>query len=64
MIGAAFAFVVLGIILLFLFPWAGIVVGAAAMGSAAAWCLARRGRSVLVLEGYEQGHARGSSHGS
>jgi hypothetical protein len=27
MIGAAFALVVLGIILLFLFPWAGIVVG-------------------------------------
>jgi hypothetical protein len=29
MIGAAFALVLLGIILLFLFPWAGIVVGVA-----------------------------------
>ena len=28
MIGAAIALVVLGVILLFLFPWAGIVVGA------------------------------------
>ena len=28
MIGAALALVVLGVILLFLFPWAGIVVGA------------------------------------
>src|SRR5438067_756100 len=34
------------------------------MGSATAWWLARRGRSVLVLERFEQGHARGSSHGS
>ena len=29
MIGAAFGLVILGIILLFLFPWAGVVVGAA-----------------------------------
>lgn len=29
MIGAALALVVLGVVLLFLFPWAGIVVGAA-----------------------------------
>jgi NADH:ubiquinone oxidoreductase subunit 3 (subunit A) len=28
MIGAALALVVLGVILLFLFPWAGVVVGA------------------------------------
>ena len=41
-----------------------IVVGAGAMGSAAAWWLARRGRSVLVLERFEQGHVRGSSHGT
>jgi len=41
-----------------------IVVGAGAMGSATAWWLARRGRSVLVLERFEQGHERGSSHGS
>jgi NADH:ubiquinone oxidoreductase subunit 3 (subunit A) len=31
MIGAAIALVVLGIILLFLFPWAGIVVGVAGL---------------------------------
>jgi hypothetical protein len=29
MIGAAMGLVILGIILLFLFPWAGIVIGAA-----------------------------------
>jgi hypothetical protein len=31
MIGAALALVVLGIVLLFLFPWAGIVVGIAGL---------------------------------
>lgn len=41
-----------------------IVVGAGAMGSATAWWLARRGRSVVLLEQFEQGHARGSSHGA
>jgi sarcosine oxidase len=40
-----------------------IVVGGGAMGSAAAWWLARRGRDVTLLEQYEQGHCRGSSHG-
>ena len=40
-----------------------VVVGAGAMGSAAAWCLAREGREVIVLERFEQGHVRGSSHG-
>jgi sarcosine oxidase len=34
------------------------------MGSAAAWHLARRGRSVALLERFEQGHVRGSSHGA
>jgi NADH:ubiquinone oxidoreductase subunit 3 (subunit A) len=29
MIGAALALVIFGVILLFLFPWAGVVVGAA-----------------------------------
>ena len=43
--------------------WDAIVVGAGAMGSATAWWLARRGRSVLLLERFEQGHGRGSSHG-
>lgn len=40
-----------------------IVVGAGVTGSAAAWRLAARGFSVLVLEQFERGHARGSSHG-
>lgn len=34
------------------------------MGSAAAWQLARRGRSVVLLEQFEQGHHIGASHGS
>ena len=33
------------------------------MGSAAAWWLARSGHSVVLLEQYEAGHSRGSSHG-
>ena len=41
-----------------------VVVGAGAMGSATAWWLARRGRSVALLEQFEQGHDRGSSHGA
>ena len=40
-----------------------IVVGAGAMGTAAARSLATRGRSVLVLERFEVGHALGSSGG-
>ncbi len=40
-----------------------IVIGAGAMGSAAAWSLARRGRDVVLIEQYGQGHLRGSSHG-
>src|SRR4051794_2286231 len=40
-----------------------IVVGAGAMGSAAAWWLARRGVEVVLLEQFEPGHTRGSSHG-
>jgi sarcosine oxidase len=38
------------------------VVGLGALGSAAAWQLARRGLSVLGLERFELGHARGASH--
>src|SRR5262245_13109393 len=53
--------------------WAGVtvmervdvvVVGAGALGSATAWWLARRGRSVALVEQFAQGHARGSSHGA
>jgi sarcosine oxidase len=41
-----------------------VVVGGGAMGSSTAWWLARRGRDVVLLEQFEQGHARGSSHGA
>lgn len=41
-----------------------LIVGGGAMGSAAAWWLARRGRSVCLLEQFHPGHDRGSSHGS
>src|SRR4051794_40104875 len=40
-----------------------VVVGAGAMGSAAAYWLTRDGRSVALLERFEAGHVRGSSHG-
>src|SRR3954453_23856423 len=40
-----------------------IVVGAGGMGSAPAFELARRGRSVLALEQFPPVHDRGSSHG-
>ncbi|MFI5712109.1 FAD-dependent oxidoreductase [Kribbella sp. NPDC051620] len=40
-----------------------VVIGAGAMGSAAARALAVAGREVLVLEQYELGHVRGGSHG-
>jgi sarcosine oxidase len=41
-----------------------VVVGGGAMGSAAAWCLARRGRDTVLIEQFAAGHTRGSSHGS
>ena len=41
-----------------------VVVGAGLAGASAAWELARRGRSVVLLEQFERGHARGSSHGT
>ena len=40
-----------------------VVIGAGAMGASTAWWLARRGRSVLLVEQFEAGHTRGSSHG-
>jgi sarcosine oxidase len=40
-----------------------VVLGAGAMGSAAAYHLARRGEPVLVIEQFRLGHDRGSSHG-
>jgi sarcosine oxidase len=41
-----------------------VVVGGGAMGSAAAWQLARRGIDVVLLERFAPGHANGASHGS
>src|SRR5687768_15093816 len=40
-----------------------IVVGGGAMGSAAAWRLARDGHRVRLLEQFAFGHENGSSHG-
>src|SRR5512134_2391044 len=40
-----------------------LIIGAGVMGSAAAYHLARAGRSVLLLEQFDIGHTRGSSHG-
>src|ERR687887_516484 len=40
-----------------------IVVGLGAMGSAAAYQLARRGQRVLGLDAFPRGHSLGSSHG-
>jgi sarcosine oxidase len=41
-----------------------VVVGGGAMGAATAWWLAREGREVVLLERFEPGHTRGSSHGA
>lgn len=40
-----------------------VVIGAGVVGTAAALELARRGHRVVVLEQFELGHERGSSHG-
>lgn len=41
-----------------------LVIGGGVVGSATAWQLARRGRSVRLLERFEPGHVRGASHGA
>lgn len=41
-----------------------VIVGAGLAGAAAAWSLARRGRSVVLLEQFAADHLSGSSHGS
>ena len=41
-----------------------VIVGAGLAGSASARALAGRGRSVVLVEAFEPGHRRGSSHGS
>ena len=40
-----------------------IVLGLGAIGSAAAFHVAQRGRRVLGLDAYEPGHTWGASHG-
>src|SRR5947207_7573586 len=40
-----------------------VVIGGGVMGSAAARSLTRRGVDTLLLEQFEPGHTRGSSHG-
>jgi sarcosine oxidase len=40
-----------------------IVIGAGVVGAATAWSLTREGASVVLLEAFERGHDRGSSHG-
>lgn len=41
-----------------------IIIGAGALGSAAAYHAARRGQRALLIEQYEIDHGRGSSHGA
>ena len=41
-----------------------VVVGAGVIGCATSRCLARAGREVVLLEQFEVGHGRGSSHGA
>ncbi|MET7402682.1 FAD-dependent oxidoreductase [Dactylosporangium sp. NPDC005572] len=41
-----------------------VVAGGGAMGSAAAWQLARRGVDVVLLERFAAGHTNGASHGA
>src|SRR5262245_956513 len=41
-----------------------VIIGAGAMGSAAAYHLARRGEPVVLVEQFPLGHDRGSSHGA
>ncbi len=40
-----------------------VIIGAGAMGSAAAYHLSRRGEPVVLIEQFALGHNRGSSHG-
>src|SRR6516165_7482125 len=41
-----------------------VIIGAGAMGSAAAYHLAKRGEPVVLIEQFALGHDRGSSHGT
>jgi sarcosine oxidase len=41
-----------------------VIVGVGVMGAATAWALARRGHDVVMVEQFNVGHSRGSSHGT
>ncbi len=41
-----------------------VIIGAGLMGAASAWALSRRGRPVTLIEQFDVGHTKGSSHGS
>jgi sarcosine oxidase len=41
-----------------------VIVGGGLAGSAAAWALSRQGRPCVLLEAFQPGHDRGSSHGT
>src|SRR5262245_27382086 len=41
-----------------------VIIGAGAMGSAAAYHLSKRGEPVVLIEQFALGHDRGSSHGA
>jgi monomeric sarcosine oxidase len=41
-----------------------VIVGGGLAGSAAAWALSRMGRPCVLLEAFQPGHDRGSSHGT
>jgi sarcosine oxidase len=41
-----------------------VIIGGGVMGAATAWALAGSGKNVLLLERFELGHKRGSSHGA
>src|SRR6516225_8093368 len=45
-------------------PTKNAIIGAGAMGAATAYHLARRGEPVVLVEQFELGHTRGSSHGA
>ncbi len=40
-----------------------VVIGAGVVGAATAWWASRQGRQVVLLDRFEAGHTRGSSHG-
>ena len=55
MIGVGIAFIVLGIVLLFLVPWVGIVVGLVGLALAILW-VAGFGRRAAARDTYAERH--------